>query len=68
MGEYRQYHFDRYRNGNLMAEGAIAHGFSEQEALAVAKSWYSFRDIFKLREVRDPIKTPPSQSDAACDD
>jgi hypothetical protein len=63
MNEYRRYHFDRYRNGKLMAEGAIAHAFSEQEALAVAKGWYSFGDSFKLAKVTDHIKTPPSQSD-----
>lgn len=60
MAEYRRYHFDRYRGGRLKAEGAIAHGFSEAEALATVKSWYSFADSFKLREVSDPIKTPPT--------
>jgi hypothetical protein len=60
MSEYRRYHFDRYRDGRLMAEGAVAHGFSEAEALATAKGWYSFHDGFKLREVSAPIKTPPN--------
>ena len=60
MSEYRRYHFDRYRHGKLKAEGAIAHGFSEEEALQTVKGWYSYADSFKLREVSDPIKTPPS--------
>jgi hypothetical protein len=63
MAEYRRYHFDRYRNGKLMAEGAIAHGFSEAEALAVAKNWYSWGDSFKLAKVTDPIKTPPNSGE-----
>lgn len=30
------------------------------EALAVAKNWYSLHDSLKLREVSEPIKTPPN--------
>lgn len=47
----RYYHFDRYRDGKLKAEGAVTQAANEAEALARVQSWYSIYDSFKLREI-----------------
>lgn len=37
----REWEFDRYRNGTLMAEGAKVHAKTEEEALKKAKALFA---------------------------
>lgn len=46
--KYARYHFKRYRDGKLMAEGASAEARTLEEALEIVKGWYSYADSFKL--------------------
>lgn len=48
---YARYHFKRYRNGKLMAEGASAEAQTLEEALTIVKGWYSQYDSFKLDKI-----------------
>lgn len=47
----REYHFDRFRNGRQMAQGAIVNAITENEALAKAHALYREcpNDTFRLR-------------------
>lgn len=48
---YRYFHYDRYRNGKIMAEGAVTQALTEEEALKRVQGWYSYADSFRLVKI-----------------